>query len=226
MRLIVLILLAAAAAATPARGQEPEPSRPVQELLTLDPNKPSDAALLRDFGDTLVAQVPLVDMRALDPYKPSDAALLRRVGAGLPIYLAWYPYVVPPSGPVLQRTREAEASTYARHHRHGGADRPPGAMPYPVAPGPNDCGCEPPAATQSSSVSTVLRPESNDGVWIEFDQKRWISAGKTVPHVEAEFVDAGRYNELTVYKRRGSSDDVIYIPTRDGSLAPYRLKDR
>ena len=57
-------------------------------------------------------------------------------------------------------------------------------------------------------------------------EKRWISAGKTVPHVEAEFVDAGRYNELTVYKRRGSSDDVIYIPTRDGSLAPYRLRDR
>ena len=226
MRLTVLILLAAAVIASPARAQDPEPSRPVHELLTLDPNKPSDAALLRDFGDTLVAQVPLLDMRALDPYKQSDAALLRRVGAGLPIYLAWYPYVVAPAGPVLQRTHEADASPHRTRHRQGRGGRPPGALPYPVAPPPNDCGCEPPAAPESSSVSTVLRPQSNDGVWIEFDQKRWISAGKTVPHVEAEFVDAGRYNELTVYKRRGSGDEVIYIPTRDGSLAPYRLKDR
>ncbi len=225
MRLIVLIIAAAAVTPTPARAQDPEPSRPVHELLTLDPNKPSDAALLRDFGDTLVAQVPVADMQALDPYKPSDAALLRRMGAGLPIYLAWYPYVVAPSMPVLQRTREAEASPHGMPRRHARAGAI-GALPYPIAPRPNDCACERAPESGPTSLATVLKPQSNDGVWIEFQQRRWISAGKTAPHVETDFVSAGTYRDLTVYKRRGSSDDVIYLPTRDGSLVPYRLKER
>ena len=218
MRLIVLILLSAAITAAPARAQDREASRPVLELLTLDPNKPSDAALLRDFGDTLVAQVPLVDMQALDPYKPSDAALLRRVGAGLPIYLAWYPMAL--AGPMLS----APQSDMPLERR---TQRDSGALPYPVAPAPNDCGCERAAPSgPPSPVTTVLRPESNDGVWIEFQAKRWITAGKTVAHVETDFTSAGQYRDLPVYKRRGSGDEIIYLPTRDGSLAPYRLKER
>ena len=216
MRLILLIIAAAAVIPGPARAQDPESSRPVHELLTLDPNKPSDAALLRDFGDTLVAQVPVADMQALDPYKPSDAALLRRMGAGLPIYLAWYPLGM---APTLAAPRGDV--TLERHMR-----RASGAMPYPVAPRPNDCACDREPAPASSSLSTVLKPQSNDGVWIEFQERRWISAGKTVPHVETDFVSAGTYRDLTVYKRRGSSDDILYLPTRDGSLAPYRLKAR
>ena len=44
----------------------------------LDPYKPSDAALLRNYGSTLLAQTPLLELRQLDPYKPSHANGARR----------------------------------------------------------------------------------------------------------------------------------------------------
>jgi hypothetical protein len=73
-------------------------------------------------------------------------------------------------------------------------------------------------------VATLMRPESNDGVWIMFRGERWLSAGAAVVLTDAEFSQAGDYSGFPVYTRRNVSEDMIYVPTRGGLVAPYRLK--
>jgi hypothetical protein len=179
----------------------------------LDRYKPSEAALLRNYGDTLVAQTPLLELRHLDPYKPSHAALLQQIGGGLPLWgVAWFPFAAPV--PVAAESRWAPTLFPV--------DEPPSVAPIPeTAP----CGCDEPAATpEPSSIATLLRPDSNDGVWITYDGRRWVSGGRSVPLVDTEFERVGAYGAFPVYTRAGSAEDVIYIPTREGSLAQYRLK--
>lgn len=73
-------------------------------------------------------------------------------------------------------------------------------------------------------VATLMRPESNDGVWIQFMGQKWLSAGAAVVLTDAEFERTGEYAGFPVYERRNVREDLIYIPSRDGLVAPYRLK--
>lgn len=75
-------------------------------------------------------------------------------------------------------------------------------------------------------VVTVRRPESNDGIWIRFGGQKWVSAGPAVPITAADFLRVGEYAGFPVFARRGQDDKVIYVPTRAGRVAPYRLKLR
>jgi hypothetical protein len=70
----------------------------------------------------------------------------------------------------------------------------------------------------------LLRPESNDGIWVPFAGYRWISAGSAVPLRAAEFELVGDYAGFPVFARSTVTEDVIYIPTRAGLVAPYRRK--
>jgi hypothetical protein len=71
---------------------------------------------------------------------------------------------------------------------------------------------------------TVLRPESNDGIWVSFAGFRWISAGPAVPLRAADFQLVGEYAGFPVFARQQAQEEVIYIPTRAGLVAPYRRK--
>ena len=64
-------------------------------------------------------------------------------------------------------------------------------------------------------------PQNNDGVWLRFDNARWVSGGRAERQTNA-FTQVGVYGSFPVMRRAG--DDQIYIPTRDGLLAPYRRK--
>jgi hypothetical protein len=75
-----------------------------------------------------------------------------------------------------------------------------------------------------TSIATLRRPENNDGVWIGYAQRRWISAGPAVLHSDTWFTRVGEYAGFPVFKRTGVSEDVIYVPTREGYVAPYRLR--
>jgi len=55
-------------------------------------------------------------------------------------------------------------------------------------------------------------------------RKRWISAGHTVPLEASKFERVGEYDGFPVYRRSGESENVIYLPAREGAIAPYRLK--
>jgi len=75
-----------------------------------------------------------------------------------------------------------------------------------------------------NEIVPMFYARGNDGVWISYKGQKWISAGKTVPFEESAFVRVGEYGNFLVFRRAGVSEDLIYVPTREGMLAPYRLK--
>lgn len=75
-----------------------------------------------------------------------------------------------------------------------------------------------------SPMVTLLRPESNDGVWIRYAGGKWVSAGAAVPF-DHTFVHVGEHGTFPVFARAGTGD-MIYLPTsRAGVVAPYRLEE-
>jgi hypothetical protein len=220
MRLTATAIIVTLLTAVPASGQVPAPAPPpasAQHPYGLDPYDPSDAALLREYGVTLVAQTPLVELRKLDPYKPSHAALLRQLGGGIPLWgWAWYaspgpaPLTLFPEAGVMF-VPAARVKGLLKGHSRTRADRS-SVDPAAVVPQP------------ASSMATLRRPESNDGVWIRYAEKKWISVGKTVPFEDSEFVQVGQYGDFPVFKRTRANEEVIYVPTRKGKVMPYRLK--
>ena len=76
----------------------------------------------------------------------------------------------------------------------------------------------------SPALITLRRPDSNDGIWIEFMGGRWVSAGPAVPLRAEEFMRVGVYRGFPVLARQGLDEDVIYLPTLSGFAAPYKLK--
>ena len=75
---------------------------------------------------------------------------------------------------------------------------------------------------RGTPVVTVRRPRGNDGIWVPFAGEKWVSAGTAVP-MESEFRTIGQYAGFPVYARE-DREGTIYLPTRAGLLAPYRLK--
>jgi hypothetical protein len=197
----------------PAAGQNCESS---EHPYGLDPYKPSDAALLRNYGVTLVAQTPLLELRKLDPYKPSHAALLRDLGGAMPSWgITWFPGPVPASLTPFAISASPMQS-------------PPSPVTIQIAPQPavaaDDDSLAPEAAAPPPSSMTTLRtPENSDGVWITFADQKWVSAGRAVPFDAAEFARVGEYGGVPVYKHGRVSEEMIYLPTREGLVAPYRL---
>jgi hypothetical protein len=85
------------------------------------------------------------------------------------------------------------------------------------------------ARTQLSSdtrmtFATIGRPTSNDGVWIRYLGEKWISAGPAVPITPESLRVVGSYDGFPVFARKDGTEQVIYVPTRAGLAAPYRLK--
>ena len=75
-----------------------------------------------------------------------------------------------------------------------------------------------------TSIVTVTRPQSNDGVWVSYLGEKWVSAGEALPFTPAGFRRVGSCDGFPVFARQGTTDQVIYLPTREGLVAPYRLK--
>jgi len=73
-------------------------------------------------------------------------------------------------------------------------------------------------------MATAERPVTNDGLWIPYLGEKWISAGPAVALTEDGFRVVGRYEGFPVFARRDRGEQVIYLPTRERLVAPYRLK--
>jgi hypothetical protein len=82
----------------------------------------------------------------------------------------------------------------------------------------------PPASPPPTGIATALRPDSNDGMWINYDGRRWLSAGAAIRFDDSKFVRIGDHDGFPVFRRKDGGDDVIYLPTRRNLVAPYRLK--
>jgi hypothetical protein len=173
-------------------------------LPQFDPYKPSHAAIIRNYGSTMLAHAPLETLLKLDPYVPTESALLRQLGGAIPVWwyppLAWNPSAVPssPCAPV------------------------PGVTP-PVTTTFSDVVAElrppPSRAAQTTSGTT---PERNRGISIEYDGRVWISAGPAVAFSETAFVRVGERAGTPIYQRAGTKEPVIYIATTAGMVAPFR----
>ena len=70
---------------------------------------------------------------------------------------------------------------------------------------------------------SVLRPKGINGVWITYDGHQWFATGKAV-RLGSDFKEAGQYKGFPVY-RREHDDGQIYLPTAQGMVAPYSLRD-
>jgi len=93
-----------------------------------------------------------------------------------------------------------------------------------AAVGTGDVPAPEPGRQSRTTMVTIERPTSNDGLWIPYLGEKWISAGPAVPVTPERFRVVGNYEGFPVFARRDTSEQVIYVPTRAGLAAPYRLK--
>jgi hypothetical protein len=77
---------------------------------------------------------------------------------------------------------------------------------------------------QERPIESLRRPENNDGIWIRFRGLRWVSSGSSVSAI-GDFERVGEYAGLPVFRRRGTDDPTIYLPTAAGRFAPYRARE-
>ena len=73
------------------------------------------------------------------------------------------------------------------------------------------------------AVITARRPDNNDGLWVRYDNATWVSGGVAEPRTDA-FTQVGERAGFPVFRKRDAGDNVIYLPSRDGLVAPYRRK--
>ena len=80
-----------------------------------------------------------------------------------------------------------------------------------------------PVIPRPTAVATIPAPSRNEGVWISYLGEKWFSAGAAVP-LTNDFRMVGTYAGFPVFARRGSSEQVIYLPSLDSMIAPYRRR--
>jgi hypothetical protein len=195
--IVALLILPATVSA------QPFPCPPAMSSLShFDSYKPSHLSIIRNYGATLLAQAPLDSLLKLDPYVPSDGVLLRQMGGAIPVWgylpFAWPPVAVP-----------------------GG---PCASLPEP-APGVltafSDVVASLATSAPAAARTTGSPSDRNRGISIEYDGRVWVSAGPAVAFRESAFVRVGERAGTPIYRRAGSEDDVIYIQTLAGVVAPF-----
>ena len=86
----------------------------------------------------------------------------------------------------------------------------------------------PPAgsAPEPLRVESIPPPSTNDGVWVEYDGRRWFSAGRAVPFSPDVFTPVGDHHGFPVYRERSGASDVIYVTViaGGGPVAPYAVR--
>jgi hypothetical protein len=165
-----------------------------------------------------MSQAPLSTLLKLDPYVPSQAELLRQVGRGIPVWAtyAWFPS---PPRPAVADCAPAPAPA------------PDASLAPSVAPLTTLADVltvlERERVTTRSARPTAVTPVTGErvfGVSIAYDGRTWLSAGAAVSLTDAEFVRVGESGGTAVFRRRGSKDDVIFVPTTTGMAAPFRAR--
>jgi hypothetical protein len=185
---------------------------------TYDPYKPSDLAIVREYGGTVLAQAPLSTLLKLDPYVPSQGELLRQLGRGIPVWAAhpWYPLAAP--RPVVPDCPPTPESSFA-------APATPAAAPLTsLADVLTALERERGTATPATTRNTRLRRpgERQQGISITYEGRTWVSAGAAVPFHDADFMRIGESAGSTIFRRTDVKGDVIYVPTTAGMVAPFR----
>lgn len=80
------------------------------------------------------------------------------------------------------------------------------------------------APAVTTRASTAARAKTLNGAWVDFNGRRWVSAGRAVDLV-GDFISIGSYRGSPVYQRIGDGDN-IYIPTTGTLVAPFKPQSR
>ena len=190
-----------------------------------DPYKPSHLAVVRQFGGSVLAHAPLTSLLQLDPYVPTQAQLLREYGGALPMWpFGWYPGYLQPAYPQdCSQVREsvpaatitpAEPPITTFAEMLTALEQARAASPSPS-----------PSRDRSISVPGVSA-DRKTGVWIEYAGRTWISAGRAIEFDDSQFVRVGESAGFPLFMRRGASEEIIYVPTLPGVVAPFRAAPR
>ena len=91
---------------------------------------------------------------------------------------------------------------------------PGAAGPSRRAPGRNG------PAVSATSVERTM------GASIVYDGHRWISAGRAIPFDAAGFERVGESGATPVFRARGAKDEIIFVPTTPGMVAPFRAASK
>jgi hypothetical protein len=173
----------------------------------------------------VLASAPFSSLLQLDPYVPSEAMLLRQYGGALPLWpFVWYPAYFPPGYPAdCSRARDRAAqqpeapanppiTTFAELLAH--LERVRASQ----------------SAAPQSGARLVRSPapsvERTMGASIEYQGRRWVSAGRAVPFDDAGFEQVGQSVASAVFRARGVKDEIIFVPTTRGMVAPFRPASR
>jgi len=70
---------------------------------------------------------------------------------------------------------------------------------------------------------TAARPRGLNGIWVDFEGRRWFASGSAQVFDSAKFAERGLYHGFPVYARRGESGS-IYIPSVPGFVTPYKQR--
>ena len=98
-----------------------------------------------------------------------------------------------------------------------------GVTPTPTAaPAPAAVGTSGRATTVTNRASTAARPAGINGAWLNYDGRRWVSAGKAVERTN-DFAQVGTYRGAPVYQR-GADPTTIFIPMGSDLLAPFKAR--
>jgi hypothetical protein len=114
-----------------------------------------------------------------------------------------------------------------------------GTPPAVAAAEPAPAPVVPPAATVGGAgtlaepvgtmgpLASAQRPQGLNGIFIEYDGRRWFSSGAAVEFDASRFTETGEYRGFTVYTARGDGSGTIYVAVSEqarGLLAPYSLR--
>jgi hypothetical protein len=167
--------------------------------------------------------VPLSGGR-MQPYERTiPGTVAGTTGSRPPVVVAEIgPYAAPPAGP-----QAAAPPTFAPAYDVVVLESNAAVTPAPAAVGTSGRSVRAVATTARSTAAprttTLRKPTGANGIWINFDGRRWFSDGKAIDYDAASLSQIGTYHGWSVYTRNGDSS-TIYIPSTPGRLTPYRVR--
>lgn len=98
--------------------------------------------------------------------------------------------------------------------------------PTPVGTAGRDVAVRAPSPAPAGPLRTARRPQGLNGVFVNFDNRRWFSSGPAVEFSSARFVRVGEYEGFPVYAEPGNAG-TIYVDSTAGDrgfLTPYSVR--
>ena len=98
-----------------------------------------------------------------------------------------------------------------------------GGSSVPRAVSDSDTAALPAQRRPAHTVITPVQNGATNGVWLEFDGRRWYSSGPAASFSPDRFEPMGEYRGFPVYRDKAASTGEIWVSVvKDGPLAPYR----